>query len=201
MPHPTSLIALGDRSDFLVVNRFAVRTPWLHGLVLGYASYGVVLFAALLVVGYVLARRRDDLLATARSLLAGAGVLLAVALNQPIVHAVSERRPYDQLSGVVVLAHRSADASFPSDHAVMAGAVAVGLLYVSRRLGVVALVAALLMAAARVYIGAHFPLDVVAGMAFGSVVAVVTQLAARPLSAALAPLARSRLRPLVVDAR
>lgn len=53
----------------------------------------------------------------------------------------------------------------------MAGACAVGLLIASRRLGVIAAVAALLMASARVYAGAHYPLDVFAGLLLGAVVA------------------------------
>ena len=72
-----------------------------------------------------------------RSLLAGAAVLLAVAINQPTVHAVNEPRPYTRLPHALVLVHRSVDASFPSDHATMAGAAAVGLLLVHRRLGLV----------------------------------------------------------------
>lgn len=162
-------LALGDRGDFLRVNELARSTPWLHGPVVAYARYGVVLFGVLLVLGVLLARARRDVLQAARALLAGAGVLLAVALNQPIVHAVGERRPFDQLPGVLVLVHRSVDASFPSDHATMAGAAATGLLLLDRRLGVTAAVAALLMAFARVYVGVHFPLDVVAGLAVGSV--------------------------------
>lgn len=54
-----------------------------------------------------------------------------------------------------------------------------GLLLVSRRLGAVAAVAAVLMAAVRVYVGAHYPLDVVAGLALGAVVVVVGWLLAR----------------------
>jgi membrane-associated phospholipid phosphatase len=144
----------------------------------------VLLFGALLVVGFFVARASGDLLRMARALLAGAGVLLAVALNQPIVHAVNERRPYVAIPHVLVLVHRSVDASFPSDHATMAGATAAGLLLVSRRLGAAAVVAALVMAFTRVYVGAHFPVDVVAGLVVGAVVAVLLQLAA-PLVARL----------------
>ncbi|MEO6205839.1 MAG: phosphatase PAP2 family protein [Mycobacteriales bacterium] len=200
MPRAETWVALGDQRDFLVVNRFAIRTPWLHGVATAYASYGIVLFGVVLIAGYVVARRRDDLVATARALLAGVGVLLAVAVNQPIVHAVGEQRPFDQLSGVLVLVHRSADASFPSDHAVMAGATAVGLLFFSRRLGIVAVVAAVLMAVARVYVGVHFPLDVLAGLVVGATVAVLVQLAAQLLAAAMTPLTRGRWRPLVTTA-
>jgi membrane-associated phospholipid phosphatase len=193
----THLLALGDRGDFLRVNHFARSTGWLHGPFVAYAQYGVLLFGVLLVAGYLLARSRGDALLVARSLVAGAGVLLAVAVNQPIVHAVGERRPYDQVAGVLVLVHRSVDASFPSDHATMAGAAAAGLLLVHRRLGVLTCVAALLMAFARVYVGAHFPVDVVAGLAVGAVVALLAQLAAPLLVGPVQRLSRTPLRRAV----
>ena len=72
-----------------------------------------------------------------------------------------------------MLVARSADYSFPSDHAVMAGAVTAGILLAHRTLGLVSAALALLMAATRVYVGAHFPLDVVAGLAVGAAVALV----------------------------
>ncbi|GAC1610974.1 MAG: phosphatase PAP2 family protein [Mycobacteriales bacterium] len=190
-------LASGDRRDFLRVNDFARHTPWLHGSMVAYAKYGVVLFGLLLVAGFVLARNRRSPLLISRSLLAGAGVLLALAVNQPIVHAVNERRPYDQLAGVLVLVHRSADASFPSDHATMAGAVAAGLLVVDRRLGFVAAAAALLMVFARVYVGAHFPIDVLAGLAVGAVVALLVQLVAPVVARLVLRVERTRLAPLL----
>jgi undecaprenyl-diphosphatase len=76
--------------------------------------------------------------------------------------------------------------------------VAAGVLLADRRLGVIAVAAALLMAAARVYVGAHFPLDVVAGLFFGAAVAVVTFLVVRPLLLpVVTALARTPLRPLL----
>ena len=46
-------------------------------------------------------------------------------------------------------------------------AMAAGLFLVSWRLGAVASVFAVLMAFARVYVGVHFPQDVMAGLAVG----------------------------------
>jgi undecaprenyl-diphosphatase len=129
------------------------------------------------------------------------GTLVAVGLNQPIVHGVHEARPYTALPHVLVLVSRSADASFPSDHATMAGAVTAGLFLVGYRLGLISLVAALVMAFARVYVGAHYPGDVLAGLAFGAAVALVGFVVfRRALVWLVEMLARTPLRPLLTTA-
>ena len=167
----TPLHRLDDRL-LADVNGFARHTAWLHGAVLGYATYGVVLFVALLGAGVLLRRTGSDR-ALAAAGWACLAVLLAVGLNQPLVAAFAEARPYTTHPGLLVLAHRSSDFSFPSDHAVMAGAAAAALWLVSRALGALATVAALAMAFARVYIAAHYPWDVAAGLVFGALVALV----------------------------
>jgi undecaprenyl-diphosphatase len=132
----------------------------------------------------------------AAAITAGGATLLALA-----VHAVHEARPYTTLANILVLANRSPDGSFPSDHATMAGAVAVGLLIVSWRLGLVAVVAAVLMAFTRVYIAAHYPADVAAGLLLGGLIAVLTWLLVRrPLTHLVGALAGTRLRPVLVTA-
>ena len=75
------------------VNEFAQDTGWLHGAVLGFAQYGVLLFGALLVVGWWYARGAAPA-AVAAALWAGAATLVAVAVNQPLVHGFDEARPY-----------------------------------------------------------------------------------------------------------
>lgn len=186
---------------FEQINAFAKATPWLHGPARAYAAYGVVLFAVLLLAGWWIARRSGDVARVAAAVTAGGATLLALAVNQPMVHAVHEARPYTTLTNILVLANRSPDASFPSDHATMAGAVAVGLLIVSRRLGVIAVAAAVLMAFTRVYIAAHYPADVAAGLLLGGVVAVLTWLLVRrPLTRVVGALAGTRLRPVLVTA-
>ncbi|MGO4602087.1 phosphatase PAP2 family protein [Terrabacter sp. 2YAF2] len=155
---------------FLRVNDFARTSTWLHAPAVAYAKYGLVVFAALILVG-VWRRRGDTDRLLAAAIWAGLGTLLAVAVNVPVAAAVAEVRPYAAHPAALVLIDRTTDWSCPSDHAVMAGAAAVGLFIVSKRLGALAVVAALLMAATRVYVGAHYPHDVVAGLLLGAAVA------------------------------
>lgn len=190
-----------NRWLFEQVNAFARATPWLHAPARAYANYGLVLFVVLLLAGWWVARRSGQVAGVAAAISAGGATLLAVAVNQPIVHAVHEARPYTTLPGILVLANRSTDPSFPSDHATMAGAVATGLLFVSARLGIAAWCAALLLAFSRVYVGAHYPHDVVVGLALGAAVVLAGRVVAQPILVALVRrLGRTRLRSVLTSA-
>jgi len=190
-----------DHDLFLHINDFARATGWLHPVGVAWANYGIVVFAALLLMGCWRARRRTDPAVMAAALWEPLATVLAVTINQPIAAMVAEPRPYNALPGILVLAHRSIDPSFPSDHAVMAGAVAASLFLVDRLLGAIATVAAALMAFARVYIGAHYPIDVLAGLVLGSAVALIGWLIVRrALTKIVAWLSGSRLRGLVTPA-
>jgi len=179
-----------DNQLLFAISSFARRTPWLHGPLLAYAKYGLALFALLLLAGVLIARH-DHSRVLAASGWACLATLLVVGLNQPVGHLFAEARPYVTHPQILRLADVTTDFSFPSDHAVMSGAVTAGLLLVNRRLGVLAAVAAGLMAFARVYIGAHYPWDVVGGLAFGAVVVLVGWLVLRhPLTTLTAWLRR-----------
>lgn len=183
---------------FGAVNHFARLTPWLHTPARLYTEYGVVLFAGLLLFSWFLTRRDGDLHRVTAALWAPLGALIAIGVNQTLVAAFAEPRPYTAMPGALVLVSRSPDYSFPSDHAVMAGAVTVGVLLANRRLGLVTAVLAVLMAATRVYVGAHFPLDVAAGLAVGAIVALGSYGAARPVFSRLVlHLSRTPVRPFV----
>jgi undecaprenyl-diphosphatase len=190
-----------DECWFRAVNRIAQHTPWLHAPARLYAEYGVVLFAGLLLWSWWRARDAGDPRRMAAALWAPVGALIALGVNQSIGAAVAEPRPYAVLPHALVLVARSTDYSFPSDHAVMAGAVAAGVLLADRRLGVLAVLMAAAMALTRVYVGAHFPLDVTAGLIVGAGVCLVCCLLVRPLLRWLVvTLERTPLRRLLTGA-
>ena len=189
-----------DASVYRWINRFADRTGWAHGLFKANAGYGIALFVILLLVSYIDGRQHDDLTAVAGSVWAALAALVALGIGQLIGNPVGRARPYDTLANVHVLVDKTTDFSFPSDHATVAGAVAVGLLFANRRWGIIASVLAVLMAFTRVYVGAHYPGDVLAGLALGGIVAPAGWFTIVPILTRLArSLSRTPLRPLLTN--
>jgi len=66
---------------FTDVNELSADTPWLHAPFRFFAEYGVVLFAALLLLSWWLARGERDLARVAAAVWAPVGALLAIGLN------------------------------------------------------------------------------------------------------------------------
>ena len=191
-----------DNSLFRWINRLANRTGWAHGFFTAYAKYGIVLFAVILIIAYLDGRHHDDLRAVAGSVWAGGAALVALGIGQIIGGAIARARPYDTMTGVHLLVDKTTDFSFPSDHATAAGAVAVGLLLINRRWGMISGLLAVVMAFTRVYVGAHYPADVLAGLALGGTVAAIGVVVVVPgLSRGLGLLAATTLRVLVVSGR
>jgi undecaprenyl-diphosphatase len=176
-----------DGSAYSDVVRLAQHSPgWLDDTVSAWSTYGLVAFAVLAVVGWWRARRAGAV-AAVTALVVPVAVVVAYGVDAVVKLAVREDRPCQSLHVRTLEACPApGDWSFPSNHAAIAAAAAVALLFVSRRLGAIAVVAALAMGASRVWVGAHYPHDVLAGLVVGALVALVAMLAARQQSEALA---------------
>ena len=105
---------------------------------------------------------------------AGFSALLALGVAQLLADWVSRPRPYvAHAADAHLFIARSADPSFPSDHATAAFAIAVALLLRHRKAGLLALGLATLVSLGRVAVGTHYPTDVLAGAAIGTGAALV----------------------------
>lgn len=154
---------------------------WLDQLVKAWSDLGLGLFAAFMLYAWWKARGADSAV-MARVLASPLIVVAAYAVNSVLKSLVAENRPCQQLPTSVTLeaCPGTGDWSFPSNHSVIAFAAAVALWFAFRGLGRIAGVAAVLMAASRVWIGVHYPHDVVVGALVGVLVAIpLAALAAR----------------------
>jgi undecaprenyl-diphosphatase len=173
------------------INGLAKDAPHWFDRVMGYVGeYGLLLALVLLVVWcwWSVRRRGDEDAASSVAALVWTplAAALAVLVNVPIRGFVERPRPFKEHQGLEVLVSGKTDYSFVSDHATIAMALGVGLFVANRKFGLVGIGLALLEGFCRVYMGVHYPTDVVGGFALGTAVALL-----------LSPLAMALLTPLM----
>jgi membrane-associated phospholipid phosphatase len=153
-----------DEGWYRDVTEFAQHTRWLNGTM---SALTVLLIVALALMvcyaGWHAWRHADHLRITAvmwTALACGISLGGGLALKQ-VFH---EARPCLTVANVTTVqaCPGPTDYSFPSDHTTIAATLAAGLWLINRRLGAIGAALALLEGFSRVYLGQHYPHDVLA---------------------------------------
>ncbi len=97
---------------------------------------------------------------------------LAAAL---IKHFFPTLRPFVTNGREIDVLIRPTDGAFPSEHTVIAFALAVTVFMHDRKVGWVFLIGALTVGVARVMANVHYPIDIVGGAFLGTIVAVIVE--------------------------
>jgi undecaprenyl-diphosphatase len=175
-----------DTALLHALNGFASHHDWFEDPLGLYVGASQILFMALLALLVLVDRGAGRLRRAAVA--GGLGAGLALLCAQLISRVVDRPRPFvADPSGVHLFAAHAADAGFPSDHATAAFAIATALLLRDRRWGGAVLALATVLAAGRVFLGVHYPTDVLAGAALGAAASLA--LYARPIRDAIDRLA------------
>jgi undecaprenyl-diphosphatase len=165
---------------WVVHHRVSWLDPFFEGATyLGIGGWLWLFLAALL----ALATRRNVLRTV---LLTAAAVWFADAVAWILKAAVGRPRPFVTLHDIHLLAGRPVSTSFPSSHATTAFAGATFLSYRFPRAAAPLFAVAAVIAFSRVYVGAHYPADVLAGALLGTVIALVVVVASRSARVATA---------------
>jgi len=137
-----------------------------------------IIAVVLLTVVYVVARNRSVLPVAAGAVAAGAAWVLA-----HVAKAIADRpRPYEVTADAVLRQQPAHGTSFPSSHTAVTLAVVIALVpFLVRPLAAMAIAYAVLVGWSRVYLGVHYPLDVLAGAGIGIAVGGVVLLALQTL--------------------
>ena len=103
-------------------------------------------------------------------------LLLFLLVNNMILKPLVDRtRPYEVVQGLTLLIEKQKDASFPSGHTASSFAAAVVMFHMlPKRYGIPALLLAFLIGLSRLYVGVHYPTDVLCGLLSGTVLALLS---------------------------
>ena len=158
---------------------FATQSSAATKLVVFCAQYLVFVMALAWLAAAFMARRQLTLDIIARIVVL---VVVSLVVAKVLNHVVVDIRPY-KVDHETALTSVSGDNGFPSDHVLLASAIAASLWWINRRLIWPFALLTVFVALGRLGIGAHHTLDVVGSIAIVAVVALIVALL--PLPAAL----------------
>ncbi len=197
-----STVTNADDGWYRRITSFAQHSAWLHGAMNLYTVAAIVLLALMGVYAWWSARARADRTAMAAVAWIWIGTAISVACGLGFKQVFQETRPCLAIHVATVQACPGpTDYAFPSDHTTVAVALAVGLWIFSRKLGIIAAVLALVEGYSRVYLGQHYPHDVLAAIVLGTAVMLVGWVLVRGLLVRLLGMVEATpLRPLLTSA-
>lgn len=108
------------------------------------------------------------------------GIKLAIALllcliigNLTLKPLFARTRPFDINTEIELLITKPTDFSFPSGHTMSSFAAAIVIFDANKRMGIIAMILAVLIAFSRLYLYVHFPSDILAGLIIGVINAII----------------------------
>lgn len=166
-------------ADFLIFLQEFIRNDILDPIMIAFThtgDYGILFIAAAIILVLVPKTRRLG------HIVAVSLILESVVINVFIKNAVARIRPYDAIEELERLIGEQSDFSFPSGHTGAAFAFAGGMLFALifvvkgltdtkkyKMITLFVLLYSVLLAFSRMYVGVHYPTDILGGMLIGLV--------------------------------
>ncbi|OGU55821.1 MAG: hypothetical protein A2X64_11295 [Ignavibacteria bacterium GWF2_33_9] len=159
-----------DKSLFYFINSFLSNSffDWLMPIVTSQKNWNPIYI--FLILFLIIKYKKNGLII---SILLILSVGLTNLIGDEIKHLVGRLRPCRSLENLHLLVKCGPGKSFPSLHAANNFAMAVILSYFFRKNSWIFFSLASLVALSRVFVGVHFPVDIIAGAILGSLISII----------------------------
>ena len=150
---------------FLLFLQDSIRNPILNSIMIFITSLGnggMIWIAATLLLLIPKKTRKVGIMS-------GAALLLSLLINNNLIKNIVQRpRPFVTFTDLQIIIPTPSEFSFPSGHTSSSfAAAAVFYRHLPKRLGIPSVVLAGLIGFSRLYVGVHYPTDVIAGVVMG----------------------------------
>lgn len=108
-------------------------------------------------------------------------VLTAISVNLIFKNLFGRVRPFYTLPAVIEIGSHTSSASFPSSHATFSFAAAYILTSIHKKRGLYFYLTAFLISISRIYLGKHYPSDLIAGGLMGLLLGFISVLISKKL--------------------
>ncbi|MDO5851906.1 MAG: phosphatase PAP2 family protein [Methanobacteriaceae archaeon] len=157
-----------DVTLFYHINLF-IHTQLLDNIMQSLTAFGLMgtwVIIILLILLFDNERKKEKIISFIASL-----IIVFIIVNL-IKYAILRPRPYEVLNGVYLLYHGT-DPSFPSGHSATAAA---GFYILGKEYNhlLICILLAILIGISRIYIGVHYPSDVIVGLIIGFIISKYT---------------------------
>ncbi|WP_018702829.1 undecaprenyl-diphosphatase [Anaeromusa acidaminophila] len=149
---------------FEIINGLAYKSVLMDKMMIGISNYLPYVFMATLVCMYLYGFYKESKILRRTAIDIVTMTIIDMLLSFVIGYIYPEARPFVG-HNVNQLIQHVPNSSFPSNHALGTMAIALGLIAPYRTCGIVFACLAIVVGISRVYVGVHYPIDILGGFA------------------------------------
>ncbi len=161
-----------NKNLFYWINSFAGKNDFLDKLFVFLAEDLIYILIFLFIIYFSKQIWRDKKIELIEFIIYFSTSILAWIMAKIIKISFPTERPFSALESVVKLSNESIMSSFPSGHSTLSFALAVSVLIYNKKIGILFLALAFLIAISRSLVGVHYPLDTIVGAILGILIAL-----------------------------
>jgi len=166
------LIRYLDNKMFYAINEYVNKNLLIDNIMIFLAEFAQYIFPLFLMILWIANKENSRIVVLQITIAFGCTFILL-----KIIKFFSYRnRPFVSNFDVNQLVEHSINSSFPSNHATSAFVIAVTVCLFYKQLGKVCLLIAFGIAFSRIWVGVHYPLDVIAGIILGTLISILFHL-------------------------